>query len=74
MSFKRQIREEEEPLFQDIKKLVFDEREKFQVKECSLDEIVKFMEKNRDLLIPARLGKNKELVPLFLEHKTKNDI
>lgn len=44
------------------------------MKECSLDEIVKFMEKNRDLLIPARLGKNKELVPLFLEHKTKNDI
>lgn len=43
--------------------------EKFRVKECSLDEIMRFMEKNRDVLIPARLGKNMELVALFPEHK-----
>lgn len=61
-------------MFQNIEKLVFDEREKFEVKECSIEEMMRFMSKTKDFLIPARLGKNKELVPLFLEHSSKNDI
>ena len=39
-----------------------------QSKKDSMDEIMKFMSKNREVLIPARLSKNMELVALFPEH------
>ena len=57
--------EEEQP---ESKEQISMKDEKIQVKECSMDEIMKFMSKNREVLIPARLSKNMELVALFPEH------